>query len=142
MPVEQCEVKIFIPPPPPPPPPPQLQIRIYTQAHRPTSSLYLLFKSAAGLHCRCPRYTVRAGQFSDQGTVSPPPPPPPPGPNSLGNTVPRTEFPGCTKPVNRTQFPREYSPPPDRIPFLVYIMCIPRVHARKGWHIWPTMQLL
>ena len=40
------------------------------------------------------------------------------GPNSLGNTVPRTEFPGCTKPINRTQFPRELSPPPpDRIPW-------------------------
>ena len=33
------------------------------------------------------------------------------GPKSLGNMVPRgrTEFPGCTKPINQTQFPRECS---------------------------------
>ena len=63
-------------------------------------------------------YTVRPN-FRSGGPYSlreygppPPPPPPPPGPNSLGNTVPWTEFPGCTKPINRTQFPRELSPPP------------------------------
>ena len=64
----------------------------------------------------------------------PPPPPPPPGPNSLGNTVPRTEFPGCTKPINRTQFPRELSPPPDRIPWFEIYACIsnPCMHVTFG----------
>ena len=63
----------------------------------------------------------------------------PPGPNSLANTVPRTEFPGCTKPINRTQFPRELSPPPRTVfPgfFLIHACIFHPLHSRKGWHIW------
>ena len=58
----------------------------------------------------------------------------PPGTSSLGNTVPRTEFPGCTKPINRTQFPRELSPPPDRIPWFEIYACIsnPCMHVTFG----------
>ena len=47
------------------------------------------------------------------------------------NTVPRTEFFGCTKPINRTQFPRELSPPPG--PYsLVLNISNPCMHVTFG----------
>ena len=46
----------------------------------------------------------------------------------------------CTKPFNRTQFPREYSPlrrdPISCMLCIIKYTYIPHAHAGKGWDFW------